>query len=464
MKFSILIVDDDKIVCNSLKRILGNKEYTINTIYTAKDALEEIYNNNPDLVILDYKLPDKNGLEVLKELKEKVPHVLVIILTAYGNVLLAVGAMKYGAYDFIEKEAEPELVRFTVQKALDTIRLQKEVQALQQEKFFENDLNRVVSNSAVMKKILELAGQFAQSNTTVLLTGETGTGKSLIAEYIHHKSQRFNQPFLTVNCSAIPHELIESELFGYEKGAFTGARSRGKIGLIEKANNGTIFLDEIGELSLDLQAKLLHVLEKSEFFRVGGVESIQVNIRFIIATNADLNTMINENRFRNDLYYRINVASLHMPPVRERQEDIISLAKYFINHFNKKFNKNVNKISSTAETILNNYYWPGNIREIRNIIERVMILIKDSEITENDLCQLQEQTKSFKGGPMTFPFCVNLGSGKNLLHEVQTAIISHTLKIANNNKTKAAQFLGIPRTSLQFYIDKYEILKDNQIT
>ncbi|MCD4664577.1 MAG: response regulator, partial [Bacteroidales bacterium] len=216
MKFSILIVDDDKIVCNSLKRILENKEYIINSVYTAKEALNKINKNIPDLIILDYKLPDKNGLQVLKEIKDKYSNVLVIILTAYGNVSLAVEAMKYGAYDFIEKEADPELVRFTVQKALDTIRLQKEVQALQQERFFDRDLDRIVSDSNVMKDILELADQFAQSNTTILLTGETGTGKSLIAEYIHYKSQRFNQLFLTVNCAAIPRELIESELFGYE--------------------------------------------------------------------------------------------------------------------------------------------------------------------------------------------------------------------------------------------------------
>lgn len=462
MKFSILIVDDDKIVCNSLKRILGNSEYTIDTAYTAKDGLNKINDKEPDLMVLDYQLPDQNGLQALKQVKDKFPNVLVIILTAYGNVSLAVDAMKYGAYDFVEKEADPELVRFTVQKAIDTIRLKKEVQKLQQDFILNKDVDRIVTNSEVMKNILDLAKQFAQSDSTVLLTGETGTGKSLVAEYIHYKSQRFNQSFLTVNCGAIPRELIESELFGYEQGAFTGARSKGKIGLIEKANNGTIFLDEIGELSLDLQSKLLQVLEKSEFFRVGGVESVQVNIRFLVATNANLTEMIKENKFRNDLYYRINVASLHMPPIRERKEDIISLAKYFINSFNDKLNKRVNKMTNTAETILKNYYWPGNIREIRNIIERIMILKKDSTINENDLCQLQVHDQNISGGPLNFPFCVNLGSGNNLLHEVQTSVIKHTLKMTNNNKTKAAQLLGIPRTSLQFYIDKFEIEKDGE--
>ncbi len=462
MKFSILIIDDDKIVCNSLKRILGNNEYTIETAYTANDGLEKVNANVPDLIILDYQLPDQNGLQVLKQVKKNFSNVLVIILTAYGNVSLAVDAMKYGAYDFVEKEADPELVCFTVQKAVDTIRLKKEVQKLQQDFVINKDVDRIVTNSQVMKNILDLAKQFAMSDSTVLLTGETGTGKSLIAEYIHYKSQRFNQSFLTVNCGAIPRELIESELFGYEQGAFTGARNKGKVGLIEKANNGTIFLDEIGELSLDLQAKLLQVLEKSEFFRVGGVEPVQVNIRFLVATNANLAEMIKENRFRNDLYYRINVASLHMPPIRERTEDIVTLVKYFINFFNDKLNKRVNNITDTAAAILKNYSWPGNIREIRNIIERIMILKNDATINENDLCQLHVQNQRISGGPMNFPFCVNLGSGKNLLHEVQTSIIKHTLKVTNNNKTKAAQLLGIPRTSLQFYVDKFEIVKEGE--
>ncbi len=460
MKFSILIIDDDKIVCNSLKRLLVNKEYNVTSAYSATQALNLIEKDPPDLIILDYKLPDKNGLQVLKEIKEKFPRILVIILTAFGNVSLAVEAMKYGAYDFLEKEADPELVRFTIQKALDAIRLQKEVELLQQELFAKQNMKTIITKSKMMKDILKLADQFAQSDTTVLLTGETGTGKSMIAEYVHYKSQRFNQPFLTVNCGAIPRELIESELFGYEKGAFTGARSKGKIGLIEKANNGTIFLDEIAELSMDLQAKLLQVLENSSFFRVGGVEPVQVNVRFIVATNANLDEMIKNNKFRNDLYYRINVASIHLPPIRDRKEDILPLAKFFIDRFNRKFNKKVNKITKAAENILMNYHWPGNIREIRNVIERVMILKQGTTIDESDLCQLQDQVNISIDSPLNFPFCIKLGSGTNVLHEIQSLIIQHALTVTNNNKTKAAKLLGIPRTSLQFYIDKYKIDKE----
>ena len=460
MKFSILIIDDDKIVCNSLKRLLNSKEYSVNSAYSAAQALDLIETDPPDLVVLDYKLPDKNGLQVLREIREKFPRILVIILTAFGNVSLAVEAMKHGAYYFLEKEADPELVRFTIQKALDAIRLQKEVELLQQELFAKQDLKRIITESKMMKDILKLADQFAQSDTTVLLTGETGTGKSMIAEYVHYKSQRFNQPFLTVNCGAIPRELIESELFGYEKGAFTGARSKGKIGLIEKANNGTIFLDEIAELSMDLQAKLLQVLENSSFFRVGGVEPVQVNVRFIVATNANLDEMIKNNRFRNDLYYRINVASIHLPPIRERKEDILPLTKFFIERFNLKFNKKVNKITTTAENILTNYHWPGNIREIRNVIERVMILKQGTTINENDLCQLQDQINTSSHSPLNFPFCIKLGSGKNILHEIQSITIQHALTVTKNNKSKAARLLGIPRTSLQFYIDKFEIGKE----
>jgi len=459
MKFSILIVDDDKIVCSSLKRVLENKEYYISLVYTAEDALQFITKETPDLFILDFKLPGIDGLQLLKMIKNQFPEMLVIMLTAYGNISLAVEVMKHGAYDFLEKEADPELVRFTVQKALDNIRLKKEVELLQQEQFVKKDLTCIISESKFMKDLLKLADQFAVSDTTTILTGETGTGKSLIAEYVHFQSQRFKQPFLTVNCGAIPRELIESELFGYEKGAFTGAHTKGKIGLVEKADNGTVFLDEIGELTLDIQAKLLQVLEKSEFFRVGGVEPVCVNIRFIVATNANLEELINNKRFRKDLYYRINVASLHLPLLKDRKEDIIPLTKYFIERFNKKFNKQVQKITKTAESLLMNYDWPGNIRELRNIIERIMILKKDSIINENDFCLFQQQ-KNLTSGPLSFPFNVTLGDGKNLLHKVQKTLIQHTLKIADNNKTKAAQLLGIPRTSLQFYIDKFQVSKE----
>jgi len=459
MEFSILIVDDDRIVCDSLKRILGDTEYEVKTAYSGNKALEIIDAGVPDLVILDLRLPDMDGLQLLKHLKKENPDVVIILLTAYGNIPIAVEAMKYGAYDFLEKETEPEIVRFAVQKALDNIRLRKEVRLLRQDMLERRNLAKIIAESNAMKDIIKLADQFAESDTTVLLTGETGTGKSLLGEYIHYKSKRFNRPFLTVNCGAIPRELIESELFGYEKGAFTGAHVKGKIGLIEKANGGTVFLDEIAELSLDIQAKLLQVLEKLEFFRVGGVEPIKVDVRFIVATNAKIEKLIEENKFRMDLFYRVNVASLEMPPLRERKEDILPITKYFVQIFNEKFNKNVTSISKAAQQRLNNYSWPGNIRELKNVIERIMILKKNSVIDEDDLCHIQNQLLITTSDSQDSPFCITLGSGKNLLHETQKILIERALNISNNNKTKAAQLLGIARTSLQFYIEKFKIVQ-----
>ncbi len=455
MQFTILIVDDDNIVCNSLKRILENDEYQISAVNTAEHALKSVGEEQPDLMIVDFKLPDMDGIKLLKKVKGAYPQIQVIILTAYGNISLAVEAMKNNAYDFIEKEAEPDMVRFTVQKALDNIRLKKEVQNLRDEQLAKLNLSNIVTESQVMKNLLSLVDQFSESDSTLLLTGETGTGKSIIAEYIHYKSRRFDQPFLTVNCGAIPRELIESELFGYEKGAFTGAHTRGKMGLLEKANHGTVFLDEISELSMDIQAKLLMVLERSEFFRVGGVDPVRVNVRFIVATNADLAKLIQQGQFRKDLYYRINVA-----PLRDRIEDILPLTKYFIDYFNIKFAKKITKITKTAEGILTSYPWPGNIRELRNIMERVMLLKRDEVIHERDFCLLNNHINTAEIGPLELPFCISFGSGKNVLHEAQKVVIEHVLKVTRHNKTKASQMLGIPRTSLQFYIDKFEIAKE----
>lgn len=301
------------------------------------EAIKEIELSAPDLMLLDHRLGDMTGMDVLKQVKAKHPDLVVIMITAFGNISLAVEAMKNGAYDFIEKETDPELVGFVVRKALDTIRLKKEVDELQKEHLANRNLDNVFAESQAMKRTLELAKEFAKSDTTVLLEGETGTGKSLVAELVHVHSHRFNNRFVTINCGAIPKELIESELFSYEPGAFTGAHIKEKIGLIERANHGTLFLDEIGELTLDLQSKLLQVLERNDFLRVGSVEPVKVDVRFIAATNAKLVERIKQKQFRPDLYYRLNVASIHIPPLKERKADILPMAKYFVQKFNLKF-------------------------------------------------------------------------------------------------------------------------------
>jgi len=463
MQFEILVLDDERIVANSLKRILQDDERNIHIATDYTGAKETLANNAIDLMLLDYKLGERDGIGLLKSIKEDYPEIYVIMITAYGNIDVAVEAMKSGAYDFIQKKEKPEFIRFNVQRALDNLRLKKEVDDLKEAIATNKNLPKLITNSTSMKSMLELADEFAKSDSTILISGETGTGKSVLAEYIHNKSGRFNNSFISINCSAIPTELIESELFGYEKGAFTGARSKGKKGLIEQANGGTIFLDEISEINPDMQSKLLHVLEKNEFLRIGAVEPTRVDVRFMAATNSNLDQLVNDKRFRMDLFYRLNVANLNIPPLRERTEDIIPLAKVFIDGFNLKFNKAVTQITEEAETFLRSAYWQGNVRELRNYIERAMLLKKDHILRSEDF-------NGRTGSPNTYidtpGLRVELGkqSGKNLLHEAQKQIILQALELADNNISKAAEILGLPRTSLNSCIQRFGIKTHSEIT
>ncbi|NIV71833.1 response regulator, partial [Candidatus Saccharibacteria bacterium] len=384
MQFQILILDDEEMVCKSLKRVLEDKEKKVFFATSIKEGLEILKSCPIDLILLDYRLRDSDGITVLKEIREIYPEAMIIMITAYGNIEIAVEAMKLGAYDFIQKKEDANFIRFTVKRALDTLRLKKEVEELRQACQQEMRLPHIIAVSSKMQHLLDLAREYAKTDSTVLITGETGTGKGLLSQYIHMHSNRFNAPFVSINCAAIPHELLESELFGYEKGAFTGANQKGKIGLIEKANGGTLFLDEVSELTPDLQTKLLHVLETREFFRVGAVEPSTVDVRFIAATNANLMERVQNNQFRMDLYYRLNVATLPIPPLRKRQQDILPLTKHFIDEFNKKFNKTVDTIAPNAERFLNSSSWYGNVRELRNMVERAMLLKKDSVLQLQD--------------------------------------------------------------------------------
>lgn len=456
MQFQILILDDEPLVCNSIKRVLESKERIIFIAHNIDEARKIFAEQEIDLLLLDYKLDEKDGLAVLEELRADYPDLSVIMITAHGNIDVAVKAIKLGAYDFIQKKVSPEFIRFNVQKALDNLRLKKEVEQLKKSYLSDRALPEIIANSPAMKNVVAMADEFAKSDSTVLINGETGTGKSLIAEYIHHQSIRFNKPFVAINCSAIPADLIESELFGYEKGAFTGARQQGKKGLIEEANGGTLFLDEIGDLSLEMQSKLLHVLEKNEFHRVGAVRPTKVDVRFIAATNADLNEKVKDKTFRMDLFFRLNVATLHIPPLRERKQDIIPLAKVFINRFNHKFHKNVSRISPEVESYLISAYWQGNVRELRNHIERAILLKKNEELVLKDFSALSlyEQNSFQEQNPGMFNISLNPDSEKNLLHEAQKKLIEQALAITGQNKSKAAQILGIPRTSLNSCIQR----------
>lgn len=459
MKFNILILDDEQVVCNSMKRILQNEEWLVLTANTYNESSDILDRKNIDLLLLDYKLDDTNGIDVLKDIREKYPSLAVIMITAYGSIDIAVEAMKLGAYDFIQKKVEPDFIRYTVKRALDNLRLKKEVDELKAAYRENIKMPEIVSESPQMKSVLSLANEYARSDSTVLITGETGTGKSLLAEYIHRTSDRFNKPFIPLNCPAIPAELIESELFGYESGAFTGARQRGKKGLIEQADGGTLFLDEISELSLGIQSKLLQVLEKNAFFPVGAVEPRKVNVRFIAATNADLNRKVEEKEFRMDLFYRLNVAILNIHPLRDRKEDIIPLSKYFINEFNKKFNKSVNRLDGEVELMLTSLYWQGNIRELRNLIERAMLLKKDNTLRLGDFTvpfnKFQKTHKSKDSYDLNFR--LNFKDNGNILHEAQKLVIMQTLELTNNNISNAAKLLGLPRTSLNSCMKRFGI-------
>ena len=461
MKFNILILDDEQLVCKSLKRIIDGKDRQVFTANSYKEAEKLLKEESMDLMLLDYKLGEMDGISVLKELNGKYESLLVIMITAYGSIDVAVEAMKLGAYDFIQKKVDPDFIRYTVQRALDNLRLKKEVDELKTT--FQDNIcmPRMVATSLKMKSVLKLAGEYSKSDSTVLIQGETGTGKGIMAELIHYKSARFNQPFVPINISAIPKELIESELFGYEKGAFTGASQQGKSGLIERANGGTLFLDEIGDLDLDIQSKLLHVLEKNEFFRLGTVKSTKVNVRFIAATNSNIEELVSQKKFRMDLFYRINVANLEIPPLRDRKEDILPLTKYFIDEFNNKFNKSVTDISDKAEMYLNSSFWKGNIRELKNRIEKAILLIKNNCLELNDINEKKYSidTNDIIESNNQFNLNLNAKSGINILQEGNKQLIKQALEIAKNNVTQASKILGIPRTTLTFYLKKYNILK-----
>lgn len=457
MTFHILIVDDELLVRRSLKRLLYHDKWLIHDAATGEEAQACLDKHSMDLAIIDYKLGDINGLQLLDWVHRQHPHTLTIMLTAYANIALAVEAIKKGAYDFLQKEGDPQLTRHVVEKALEKIALRKEVEQLQTERLERVIHTNVICESPGMKQVLQMAQEFAKCNSTVLLEGETGTGKSLIAEYIHFTSARRDGPFVTINCGAIPKELIESELFGYEKGAFTGAKNDGKIGLIKRADGGTLFLDEIGDLALDLQSKLLYVLEKGEFLSVGAVEPTKVDVRFIAATNADLEKLLAAQQFRRDLYYRLNVGNIKIPPLRERREDITPLARLFVLKLNEKLGKAVAEITPEAERRLLSFPWPGNIRELHNVIERVMLLKKDDRITESDLrfldgAEVNHHDQNLCRIHIDFRQC------QNALQEATRQVVVQAWQASEHNQTQAARLLGIPRTTLQTYLQKYNLI------
>ncbi|HUL37599.1 MAG TPA: sigma-54 dependent transcriptional regulator [Thermodesulfobacteriota bacterium] len=454
MRFKILVVDDEPILRDSLEVALKTSNYEVIAARTGEEGLEQFKNGKPDLVLLDHWLPGINGDEVLRKIKEEDPDIPVIIMTAQGSIELAVNSMKMGAFDFIVKPFELDQVEDLIKKGLDRVRLKKEVEWLRaqyQEKF----RGGIVGVSQKMKEVLGLAEKVAQgSETTVLIEGETGTGKELLAEYIHFLSPRSSYPFIPINCGAIPKDLFESELFGYEKGAFTGALEKGKIGKVEAAEKGSLFLDEVGELSPSAQVKVLRVLEEKEYFKVGGVDKKRADVRIITATNKDLESEIKKGNFRDDLYFRLNVVKLHIPPLRERKEDILPIFRFFLNRFNEQFKKGFVQISKDAEEKILVYPWTGNIRELRNAVERIVLLEKGDTILGKHLSFLSGGTESLEEGVQFKP---HLPSQGIVLDEVEKHYILEALKIRKGNKLQAAKMLGISRSALLYRMQKYGI-------
>ena len=453
---SVLIVDDEVGTRESIKMILKH-DYEVLLAKNAEDAFLQVKEHSPDVILLDIILPDIDGLRVLEKIKKTDPDVIIIMITATKTIKTAVEAMKLGAYDYVTKPFDVDELRLIISRSLSTQALEKEVKYLRKEIDKNFNFGNIIGKSQVMEDIFRVVRQIADSKSTVLIMGESGTGKELISRAIHYESNRKNFPFVTINCAAIPETLIESELFGHEKGAFTNAIEK-KLGRFEIAHRGTLFLDEIGELSLSTQAKILRFLEEKEFTRVGGSKTLKVDVRLITATNRDLNQLLKKGEFREDLYYRINVVPIVIPPLRERKEDIPSLLDHFMKKFNDENNKKVKGVSKEALELMMNYDWPGNVRELENLIERVIAL------TSHDYVQPNELPFSLTNVPKINGLKDSVLDGKlpflRVEEEFERGIILDALKRANYIQSQAAEMLGISRRILKYKMDKLGISQD----
>jgi DNA-binding NtrC family response regulator len=380
----LLIVEDEDTLCESLKRVFSRERYEVDVAGSAEAALDLLCEGQYSLILSDIILPGMNGIELLKLIKERVPDQLVVIMTAYASLETAIEALRAGTYDYVVKPIIHEEIKQIVKNALSHKALKAENTLLRKELEREYDFSRIIGESLSIKKTINEVKKFADAKSNVLLLGETGTGKELIARAIHFNSKRTDKPFVPINCSAIPENLLESELFGHVKGAFTGATCI-KKGILEEATGGTVFLDEIGNLSMGLQSKLLRVLEDYQVRPVGGTHSVKIDLRFISATNRDLETAVKDGEFREDLFYRINVITMKLPPLRERREDIEPLVKYFFQKYSEDLGKQVKQIDAETLQLLIDYNWPGNIRELQNIIERSILIADDGIITAEHL-------------------------------------------------------------------------------
>jgi two-component system response regulator AtoC len=449
----ILIVDDEKAIRWSLGEALAGAEYEVSEAANGLSAIKKFEEDPVDCVVLDLKLPDIDGLKVLKKIKEIDEDVSVIMMTAYGEVETAVEAVRGGAYDFLQKPFQLEKMKVAIRNALESSGMRAELGDIRKKERETYGFKNFIGRSPVMQQVFEKIKKIGASKaSTILIQGESGTGKELVARAVHECSGA-QFPFLEINCSALPETLLESELFGHEKGAFTDAKFR-KRGLFELAEGGTIFLDEIGEMGVTLQSRLLRVIENKTFRRVGGVKDLRVNTRIISATNRDLKRAIDEGKFRSDLYYRLQVIPIYLAPLRERIEDIVPLANHFISVFNREFNKGVKKVSPAVGKLLEGYRWPGNVRELKNVIERAMLLEAEDELLPEHLPPeiVQGEAPAVSGETNDLD-----GLHPMSLEAMEKILIGKTLAESAGNKSKAARVLGISRQTLREKIKLYGI-------
>ena len=459
MGSNILVVDDEPSLRNSLARLLRDSGYSVRVADCADAALGEARKLHPDLVLLDICLPDTSGLDVLTRLKEMDRRVVVIAMTAYESIKDAVQAMKGGAYDYLSKPFNIDAIRLLVKQALEEGQTQKRPGGSGTEPWQGSACNRMVAASPAMNRVLDLIHRLpVNTASNILIEGETGTGKELLAHAIHELSGRLAEPFVAIACGAIPRDLMESELFGYDKGAYTGARPEGKKGSFEQAAAGTVFLDEIGELDLGLQVKLLRVLEAREFCRVGGLSKVPLRARLIAATNRDLKQDVGRGRFRADLYYRLDVVRITLPPLRERRRDITPLAEAFLREFNALFGKTLEAISTRAQKLLQDYAWPGNVRELRNVIERIVLLESGDTLLPDHL-----PLERVNPAPPAARLPVVEAFSSGTLSEIERDRIARALERAGGNVAKAARLLGLRRGALRYRMDKHGITTEGVV-
>lgn len=451
--YTILIVDDEDAQRNILKGHLEKKGYKIFTAASGTEGIKSIQSNIIDIVLSDFKMPDKTGLEVLEEVKKINPEISFVILTAYGTIENAVRAMSLGAFDYISKPVDLDELALMIERIIEHKNLKSEIQLLKSQLREKFKIDSFIYNSSKMEEVLSLAYRAADSKATILINGESGTGKEVLAKSIHYISVRKDKQFIAVNIPALPETLLESELFGHEKGAFTGAE-KAKKGRFELADSGTIFLDEIGDIPINLQVKLLRVLQEHQIERVGSTESTDIDVRIIAATHQNLEEKIKDGSFREDLFYRLNIISITIPPLRERKEDILPLIEYFIDKYAKENDKQKLSISKEAVDLLIKYNFPGNVRELENIIERAVVLCRTKVITINDLPNIVSGFKTENEIPINKELTLT-----DQVEELEKKLIFDALAKANGNQSQAGRILGLTERNLRYKMQKYNIKK-----